>query len=252
MKEYGIAELSKLAGVSARTLRYYDEIGLLKPRRVNEAGYRFYGEKEVNLLWQILFYRERGLELAKIRRILTSPEYDVAGELEHHLKELEREREHLDILIRTVAQTIASMKGEDQMSDQKKFEAFKKELVENNESAYGEEIRRKYGDENVDLANQRRFKLSEEEYRKMTELEAEILSRLNAAVRGGENPESETGREISSLHRSWLGYTWPSYIAKAHCELAKMYTADERFTAYYDREVVGCAEFLKDAILHWC
>ena len=53
--EYSIKELSELAGVSARTLRYYDEIGLLKPSRVNEAGYRYYGESEVAVLQQILF-----------------------------------------------------------------------------------------------------------------------------------------------------------------------------------------------------
>ena len=56
--EYSIKELSELAGGSARTLRYYDEIGLLKPLRVNEAGYRYYGEREVESLQQILFYRE--------------------------------------------------------------------------------------------------------------------------------------------------------------------------------------------------
>ena len=58
--EYGIRELSEMAGVSARTLRYYDEIGLLKPLYVSDAGYRFYGETEVAMLQQILFYRERG------------------------------------------------------------------------------------------------------------------------------------------------------------------------------------------------
>lgn len=65
---YSIRELSELAGVSARTLRYYDEIGLLKPLYVNGAGYRFYGEKEVDALQQILFYRERGFDLKQIQK----------------------------------------------------------------------------------------------------------------------------------------------------------------------------------------
>ena len=64
--EYSIKELSELAGISARTLRYYDEIGLLKPSGVNDAGYRYYGEREVESLQQILFYRERGFELKTI------------------------------------------------------------------------------------------------------------------------------------------------------------------------------------------
>ena len=58
--EYSISELSKLAGVSTRTLRYYDEIGLLKPSRISDTGYRYYGANEVSVLQQILFYRERG------------------------------------------------------------------------------------------------------------------------------------------------------------------------------------------------
>ena len=72
--EYSIRELSELAGVSARTLRYYDEIGLLKPSRTSDAGYRFYGEKEVELMQQILFYRERGLELEQIAQIFRNPD----------------------------------------------------------------------------------------------------------------------------------------------------------------------------------
>ena len=75
--EYNISQLSKLSGVSARTLRYYDEINLLHPLRTNEAGYRFYGDKEVNLLQQILFYRERGLSLEKIRFILYDENFDM-------------------------------------------------------------------------------------------------------------------------------------------------------------------------------
>lgn len=74
---YGIRELSELAGVSARTLRYYDEIDLLKPLYVNGAGYRFYGEQEVELLQQILFYRERGFGLKQIKELLKSGDFDV-------------------------------------------------------------------------------------------------------------------------------------------------------------------------------
>lgn len=69
--EYGIRQLAELAGVSTRTLRYYDQIGLLHPSRVEESGYRYYGQQEVDLLQQILFYRERELDLATIRQIVT-------------------------------------------------------------------------------------------------------------------------------------------------------------------------------------
>ena len=86
--EYSITELSKLAGVSARTLRYYEEIGLLIPLYTNESGYRFYGEKEVELLQQILFYRERGFELKQIRDLIYREDFDVLHSLKEHILEL--------------------------------------------------------------------------------------------------------------------------------------------------------------------
>lgn len=75
--EYTIKKLSSLAGVSTRTLRYYDEIGLLKPARMNSSGYRIYEAKEVDLLQQILFYRELGVSLETIRDIVTAPSFDI-------------------------------------------------------------------------------------------------------------------------------------------------------------------------------
>ena len=71
--EYTVQGLGQLAGISARTLRYYDEIGILKPARMNSSGYRIYGQKEVDRLQQILFYRELGMSLDNIKEIITSP-----------------------------------------------------------------------------------------------------------------------------------------------------------------------------------
>ena len=75
--EYSIQSLSKMAGVSTRTLRYYDEIGILKPARIASSGYRVYSEKEVDLLQQILFYKELGIELKVIKQILSYPSFDI-------------------------------------------------------------------------------------------------------------------------------------------------------------------------------
>lgn len=65
---YTVQELARLAGISPRTIRYYDEIGLLKPARFSTSGYRLYGQAEVDRLQQILFYRELGVELKAIKR----------------------------------------------------------------------------------------------------------------------------------------------------------------------------------------
>ena len=74
--EYSIQELSKLSGVTTRTLRWYDQIGLLKPSRVAESGYRYYGKREVDRLQDILYYRALGVELARIRECLDNPSFD--------------------------------------------------------------------------------------------------------------------------------------------------------------------------------
>lgn len=249
--EYSIKELSALAGVSARTLRYYDEIGLLKPLRVSEAGYRFYGENEVAILQQILFYKERGFELKKIEQIIYKKEFDIVNAMEEHLLELEKQKEHMELLIQTVKKTLKFMKGEGEMSDHEKFQAFKENVVRENEAVYGAEARRKYGDEAVDASNRKLLNMSKDEMKTAQSLEKEILIRLEEAVQKGIAPESEDAREIVVLHKKWLCMVWSHYNVQAHKGVAAMYVADERFTKYYDRNVQGCAKFLNEAVQYW-
>lgn len=249
--EYNISQLSKLSGVSARTLRYYDEINLLHPSRTNEAGYRFYGDKEVNLLQQILFYRERGLSLEKIRFILYDENFDMLKALNEHLTELENRRERLSKLIDTVKDTIASVKGEFIMRDSEKFEAFKKDVVDQYEKLYGEEAREKYGDSEVDMAVNKVLSLSKEDYEKFQTLGKKVMEALKAAVISKASPESETGRSVASLHKEWLGYSWKDYTEQKHKGVVSLYVQDERFKKYYDREQNGCADFLLAAVDFW-
>lgn len=86
--EYTIQKLARLAGISTRTLRYYDEIDLLKPARINSSGYRLYGQKEVDRLQQIMFYRELGFPLETIKEIMANPLFDERKALQDHLKHL--------------------------------------------------------------------------------------------------------------------------------------------------------------------
>lgn len=249
--EYSIRELSELAGVSARTLRYYDEIGLLKPSRTNDAGYRFYGEKQAELLQQILFYRERGLELEQISAVLYDKNFDVKEALQEHLLELEKQRRRTEQLIQNIKRTIASMEGEYEMSDKERFEAFKQNMVEENEKKYGSEIRKKYGDEEVDASNRKMLQMTEEQYERFQNLATEINTRLEAAVREGVPADSDEMKAVAALHKEWLMMTWKQYTPEAHKGLAYMYTADERFKKYYDGNVPGCADLLCAAIQHW-
>ena len=246
--EYAIKALAELAGVTTRTLRWYDREGLLHPLRTTQAGYRIYGPEQVDRLQQILFYRERGVELADIRSMLDDPAFDRQTALQSHLAALEDRRARLDALILTVHRTIESTKGGHTMSDREKFEAFKRDAIAENEAKYGAEIRRKYGEAAVEGSNKLLEKMSREEYDRMSAIGEALQRRLEAAVTAGVSPEGEEGRAIAALHREWLSFTWPSYSPQAHAGLAEMYVADERFTAYYDKSVPGCAAFLCRAV----
>lgn len=251
--EYTIRKLADLSGVSTRTLRYYDEIGLLKPARISSGGYRIYGEKEVDRLQQILFYRELGVKLEEIGHALRSGEGERLGMLREHLTALQKKKEELDRLIDTVRKSIEAARGERSMSDHEKFEGFKREIIEENEKKYGDEIRGKYGAEAVEESNRRVMSMSEEDLRRTKELEAEIAGTLKEAAAQGD-PESESARKLCELHRQWLTSYWPegNYTKEAHLGLGEMYAADERFKKYYDAMAEGGAEFLRDALRAYC
>lgn len=246
--EYTISKLAKLANVSARTLRYYDEINLLKPARINSSGYRIYGQKEVDRLQQILFFRELDVDLETITSIMNNPNFNRENALQQHYTELIKKRARLDKLIESVEKTIAHEKGEIYMRDDEKFEAFKNKLIEENEEKYGEEVREKYGDKVVDDSNAKLRGMSQEDYAAMENIGTEILTLLPKAFETGD-PASSLAQEVAKKHKEWLMYSWPTYSKEAHAGLAEMYVADERFKAYYDKSIEGGTEFLRDAIL---
>lgn len=245
--EYTVQKLAQLSGISGRTLRYYDEIGILKPARINSSGYRIYGQNEVNRLQQILFYRELRVSLDDIKDILTNPNFDGAKALkEHHMKLLEKRRQ-IDQLITNVEKTIATTEGRITMSDREKFKGFKQKLIDENEKKYGKEIRGKYGDDTVDKSNAKLMNMTEEQYDEVTALEKQFKETLREAYRIGD-PAGELAQKAASLHKDWLTYFWHEYSQEAHAGLAQMYVDDERFTAYYDKDHPGAAAFLRDAV----
>jgi len=247
--EYGIRELAEMAGVSARTLRWYDSVGLLRPCRVGENGYRYYSSAEVDRLQHILFYREMGIELKQIAAILDDPGFDRLSALRGHKEALEKERRRLDVMIESLRKAVSAEERNEIMKDHEKFEAFKRDAVAKNEEMYGAEARKKYGDAAVDASNRMMMNMSPEVYARWEVLDKEILSRLEMAVKTSVDPAGEEGKQIAQLHRQWLCCTWEKYSAQAHRGVAQMYVMDERFTRYYDRNVSGCAQFLKDAVV---
>ncbi|SEN59300.1 MerR family transcriptional regulator [Paenibacillus sp. OV219] len=248
--EYTVQKLGKLAGISTRTLRFYDEIGILKPARMNTSGYRIYGQAEVDRLQHILFYRELGVSLDQIKAMLTDPFFDRSSALLQHRQQLLDRRNQLDALIANVDMTIASAEGRMAMTDKQRFEGFKKQMVDENEQKYGKEVREKYGDDAVNKSNAKLQNMTQEQYDEVTRLAKEVQDTLAEAFKQGD-PASELAQKAVDLHRQWLCFYWEKgkYSKEAHANLAQMYVDDERFRAYYDVNQSGAAEFLRDAIL---
>ena len=246
--EYTIQKLSRLAGVSTRTLRFYDEIGLLKPKRTSSSGYRIYGEAEVDRLQQILFFKQLSFSLDEIKVAMDDPAYDAERSLVAHKQALLEKKAEIELLIRTVDATLDEKRGGRKMGDKEKFEGLKRELLDENETRYGQEIRGKYGEKTVDASNKKFAGMSEVDFDAMQELAAHLQELLTEAMSTGD-AHGEAALAVAALHKQWLSYTWPTYSPEAHRGLAQMYVDDERFAAYYEKASgEGAAAFLRDAI----
>jgi len=246
--EYTIKKIAEMSGVSARTLRYYDEIGLLMPARINSSGYRIYGEKEIDRLQQILFYRSLEIKLEDIQVLLSDPNYDVQGALESHYEQLKEKRAQIDHLLATLEKTMLYQKGAITMTNQEKFEGFKKTKLEENEKKYGKEIREKYGEATIEASNQKWMNMKEEDFIRMQEIEKALFEALERLAET-RDLDSEAAKTVYEKHRAWLSYSWPTYSPEAHKGLAEMYVADERFAQYYnDRAGTAIVELLRDTI----
>ena len=145
-----VKEVAKLTGVSVRTLHHYDDIGLLTPDNTTEAGYRLYSDDNLATLQQILFFRELGFSLKKIKELLDSPAYDRQEAFEMQRRMLIEERERLDRVIETIEKTIQHEKGEIQMTNEEKFKGF-----DFSHNPYEQEARERWGDEAVEKANKK-------------------------------------------------------------------------------------------------
>lgn len=247
--EYEIQQLCTLSGVTARTLRYYDQIGLLCPERNAENGYRIYREKQVDRLQQILFYREMRVPLEEIGKMLSLPDSDRGEALARHLKELRVRQRELNELIHNVEKTIRFLKGETGMNDAEKFEGLKSAAIAENEKKYGAEVRTRYGDAVMDRTNRKIAGMSGKIWNNQKALEGEILKKLSEAVQTGD-PAGRAAQEVCRLHRQWLCAQWPDgiYTKEVHRQMGEMYLSDERFQKYYAAAGAGAAKFLKQAL----
>ena len=239
-----IQEAARLTGVTERTLRYYDRIGLLHPSGMTESGYRLYDEDALRRLQQILFFRELGFPLAQIREIMDSPGYDMNEALRRHRLLLIAERDRLNGLIDLAERTL---KGENDMS----FDAFDRSSIDRQRDSYAEEARQRWGGTDAYAESEKKTAGYGKEQWAAIQQEADEIFAAFAALRGHAPDEPD----VQALVARWQAHITRNYYActkEILAGLGQMYTADERFIQNIDRAGAGTAQLMSAAIAAYC
>ncbi|SHL09760.1 DNA-binding transcriptional regulator, MerR family [Pseudonocardia thermophila] len=234
-------EVSRLAGVSSRTLRHYDHIGLLRPTGTGAGGTRYYDRQQLLRLQHILVLRELGLGLPEIAEVLDGGT-DVVETLHRHHRRLLAEAERLKTLAATVARTIAEHEGGIPVGATEMFDGFAGD-------PYAEEAVDRWG-ERARRAQQHAATWSGGEKQDFLDELREVNELLAGYLRGGAGPSEPQVQEAVTRHYKWVCRTWTPDRA-AYVGLGRMYVEDERFTQNLDRVEPGLAAFLRDAIEVW-
>lgn len=244
-----IQEVARIAGTTSRTLRHYDDIGLLKPSRIAHNGYRHYDEEALVRLQRILLLRELGLGLPEIADVLDR-ETTATSALETHLEWLRQERERLARQIASVKSTINALQRGGTLTPETMFDGF-------DHTQYREEVEQRWG--------KKAYSDGDRWWRGMTDGERTewigLVSGLNrdwvAAAERGTDPASEEAQELARRHVDWLSSvpgtpaSAPGGDLKGYITgLGEMYVADPRFGANYATNEGGTegAEFVRDAL----
>lgn len=236
-----VKQLSDLAGVTPRTLRHYDQIGLLKASQMGENGYRYYGEEALLRLQQILLYRELDIPLDEIRRIMGRRDFDVLSALENHRLALGRQVERLQQLIQTVDDTILHMKGQKNMSNKQLFAAFS----EAEQEKMAAEAEKMYDPETVRESNRKWKAYGKDKQQAILAEGSQVYVDLLAAMpNGADSPEVQAVVEHWRRH---MDYFWTPSLEQL-LGLAEMYNTDPRFKANYDAMHPQLAEFMLEAV----
>lgn len=250
-KLYKIKEVSKLAGVTVRTLHHYDAIDLLKPCFVSDSGYRFYGDEELEKLQQILFFRELDFSLEEIKNILNSPNFDKAHCLSIHRQLLLEKRQRLDNIIASLDQTLSSLEGGKEMSKKEMFKPFDIKDIESHKAKYAKETEERYGNSDAYKESQRKTsKYDKADWENIMGEAGEIYSDLATLM-----DRKPADKEVQALVEKWRNHITKNFYnctPEIFRGLALMYTADERFAENIDKYGEGLAQFLSDAMIIYC
>lgn len=235
-------QVAKISGVSVRTLHHYDNISLLSPGRNPDNGYREYSDEELDRLQQILFFRECGFSLEKIKEMLESPEFDREKAFMLQKKYLLHEKKRLDRMLKTLEQSMKSMKGETIMSHKDKFSGF--DFTRN---PYEEEARTLWGDEAVDQSKTHLADLTTEEQQDLAKGMEELFTEL-AGLRQEDPGSDRAQKAVAGMYRYFNDNFGHRYSPEAFAGVGRLYISDERFTANVDRYGEGLSVFLAAAM----
>lgn len=238
---FTVKQLSQLSGVTSRTLHYYDQIGLLKPARVGDNGYRYYDETSLMQLQQILLYRTMDLPLEQIRNIIQQPDFEITQALRQHKQELRKRMTHCEQLIITVENTLDYMEGKKQMSPKQLFSA----LDEQQQAEYEKEAMQMYNPEIVKESNQKWKSYSQTKKQSiLDEQNAIYLDIVNSISQGAASPEVQAG--IKHWHQH-MQYFW-SPNNEQLVAIAEGYSLDPRFKVNFDKYHPDLANFMLEAV----
>jgi DNA-binding transcriptional MerR regulator len=238
---FTVKQLASLAGVTPRTLHHYDQINLLKPSQIGENGYRYYGEQAALRLQQILFYRELGLPLEDIKKIMGQRDFDVLAALESHKAEIQKRIVRLQRLTETVDNTISYLKGQKIMDNKQIFSGFTPE----EEEKYAREAEEMYDPETVRESNRKWKAYGKKRQRAILAEGKQIYIEMIAAM-----PKGASSPEVQALIERWrahMDYFWTPNLEQL-LGLADGYVNDPRFRATYDAMDPQLAEFMRDAV----
>jgi len=237
-----VKEVADLVGISVRTLHHYDKIGLLVPDYVTETGYRRYSDANLETLQQILFFKELGFSLAKIKEIITSPTFDQLEALQFQREMLLNKQQRLQKMLLLVESTMKHLKGEIEMTNEEKFAGF-----DFSHNPYEQEARERWGDEAVDRSNKKLAEMTKGEQQAVTKQFEEIYHRI-AAIRHLSPASEEAQVAIKEWYHFLNDNFGHHYSLEAFKGLGQMYVDDERFAKNIDKYGEGLAMFMRDAM----
>ncbi|WP_150307643.1 MerR family transcriptional regulator [Planctomonas psychrotolerans] len=238
--EWSIQEVVRASGVTSRALRHYDDVGLLKPKRIGANGYRFYDADALVRLQRIRILRQLGLGLPEIGRVMTG-ETDNGTALRAQLAALRRESERLERQIAAVETTIAKWEGGEQLMAQEMFEGF-------DHTVYRDEVEERWGAEAYATGDRWWRSLTAQQKRDVGQQHLDIAADYGTASAAGQDPASGEVQAIAQRHYDWLKTSTGTVSKGYFLGLADMYVADPRFAGNYARDGVEYAGFVREAM----